>query len=284
MFPTHVGIARQTSTACGLAPHVPYACGDCACSASRRQTVNPCSLRMWGLRGRVRRQPPDVRMFPTHVGIARIEQFARMTTRNVPYACGDCALTSHRASRVSKCSLRMWGLRDRVRAGQQFRNMFPTHVGIARASSAARSASRNVPYACGDCAYLPTGLHPETQCSLRMWGLRGRVRRQPPDVRMFPTHVGIARAAGYLQEPASDVPYACGDCAGKHVLNDVRVVCSLRMWGLRGVGGTRQTGGMMFPTHVGIARTYWMTSASSSDVPYACGDCASTQYMQRYCS
>ena len=91
MFPTHVGIARIPRFLRLHGANVPYACGDCALVNTRCVCPTECSLRMWGLRALCRRMPQVARMFPTHVGIARVEWNRRHLGIYVPYACGDCA-------------------------------------------------------------------------------------------------------------------------------------------------------------------------------------------------
>ncbi len=177
-----------------------------------------------------------------------------MKDRNVPYACGDCATASNFGRRPCSCSLRMWGLRAAGDAVPDEYGMFPTHVGIARDRPLARTEGGDVPYACGDCAPMFQGHLGMRPCSLRMWGLRDFGNRPAAYRRMFPTHVGIARDALGRTCSLSDVPYACGDCAG-------------------GKAGIIQSN-IMFPTHVGIARAGAGAGCRTTDVPYACGDCA----------
>ena len=195
MFPTHVGIARQLPDFTAAMGNVPYACGDCACETRNRLASKICSLRMWGLRALVARLGCRDSMFPTHVGIARGHAACRFRFEYVPYACGDCAVSSASRRNRSPCSLRMWGLRDLPPAPPAP----PAHV----------------PYACGDCAELPNPLGLKLQCSLRMWGLRAERRRWNRARRMFPTHVGIARVEETGLRLTPDVPYACGDCADR---------------------------------------------------------------------
>ena len=152
MFPTHVGIARTEARTCDASSDVPYACGDCASAFAKRQIVDACSLRMWGLRESQQSIAPEQEMFPTHVGIARRCVMEWKDKRNVPYACGDCADAVKGAFTIGGCSLRMWGLREEVKRQRCRRCMFPTHVGIARNLHSPRQDRGNVPYACGDCA------------------------------------------------------------------------------------------------------------------------------------
>ena len=297
MFPTHVGIARQTAKAGTPRPNVPYACGDCAYAIQSSGVPAGCSLRMWGLRGSGRGTTRRPRMFPTHVGIARRHTTQAKQPGNVPYACGDCArstgprhrirtcslrmwglrgttLTVHGQTERWECSLRMWGLRALVVQTRGHLRMFPTHVGIARIWIPDADSRTHVPYACGDCAETGlTSLAP-SPCSLRMWGLRGVYPRVCTLRYMFPTHVGIARRLSDAAQISPHVPYACGDCAGAVNALGLRRVCSLRMWGLR-VGPVRALGeAVMFPTHVGIARIVCTLLDLLANVPYACGDCA----------
>ena len=173
-------------------------------------------------------------MFPTHVGIARRHHWPMARGTNVPYACGDCA-----------------GTCETMHAAI---GMFPTHVGIARNGQHRAVPCRDVPYACGDCAAASTPSGRPGRCSLRMWGLRDDLRSRLRPVHMFPTHVGIARIMMRVVWCGMDVPYACGDCAGRSLPGLGTTVCSLRMWGLRGTDGIGAAIGHMFPTHVGIAR------------------------------
>ena len=193
MFPTHVGIARDCRRTAYRARHVPYACGDCA----EALTLDARALFM----------------FPTHVGIARISAARAHPAMHVPYACGDCASLKSDCWRSPACSLRMWGLRDGVSNCGLGRAMFPTHVGIARPDIRRDPPARDVPYACGDCAQAQAANCRAPPCSLRMWGLRVYCLSLRPQERMFPTHVGIARAQSLQGLWVGDVPYACGDCA-----------------------------------------------------------------------
>ncbi len=314
MFPTHVGIARERCGALCQCGDVPYACGDCACGATRSERSLGCSLRMWGLRDREIVRPSRGRMFPTHVGIARTDATGASGRADVPYACGDCAGPYVSTIGYEECSLRMWGLRVIAHVGIFHGEMFPTHVGIARNQLENKTNHRNVPYACGDCAKPRRKAALSVPCSLRMWGLRDF----QPIVRvgdgMFPTHVGIARCRFCAKRQHGDVPYACGDCAPSTATTPTGVPCSLRMWGLRGAWsayrGIRRMfpthvgiaapdrrltaphlcslrmwglraenrsfgcADIMFPTHVGIARRAGCLRSCARHVPYACGDCA----------
>ncbi len=107
---------------------------------------------MWGLREDVQDEDVQDEMFPTHVGIARLEGVNYAWIEDVPYACGDCAATLCYPWKNGRCSLRMWGLRDSVHPIQDRDSMFPTHVGIARSRRSSWTERRDVPYACGDCA------------------------------------------------------------------------------------------------------------------------------------
>ena len=168
----------------------------------------------------------------------------------------------------------MWGLREDPVHARRRPCMFPTHVGIARPDRRQRVRREHVPYACGDCAGLPSSAAQLTTCSLRMWGLRESVFSFDDGSVMFPTHVGIARERVAVPFGAADVPYECGDCAYPIIAFIGHLVCSLRMWGLRVHRRPRRPHVAMFPTHVGIARIYPIGFRLSVDVPYACGDCA----------
>ena len=213
-------------------------------------------------------------MFPTHVGIARRTPGLRAMPVDVPYACGDCAVDWPRMEAALRCSLRMWGLRVLWANFSLRREMFPTHVGIARNRRHAAGLARYVPYACGDCAGWEPTRDGISECSLRMWGLRGGLGDGDMIAAMFPTHVGIARRGRGRRRRRAHVPYACGDCADTRPGDHKKGKCSLRMWGLRAEPQSEDRHEGMFPTHVGIARRYFREEPRMADVPYACGDCA----------
>ena len=213
MFPTHVGIARNKNHQHPAESYVPYACGDCADAGDQDRLRQECSLRMWGLRVVLPKKPPADAMFPTHVGIARVSAAAPSRPGDVPYACGDCASEPTVFRVVSRCSLRMWGLRGLDIGSTGYVGMFPTHVGIARHTPWPPPKVWHVPYACGDCAIEALVQAKCLTCSLRMWGLRGRVVKLESSNIMFPTHVGIARRTPPPIGACGNVPYACGDCA-----------------------------------------------------------------------
>ena len=190
---------------------------------------------MWGLRAASRTVREAGQMFPTHVGIARTALASSDRGHYVPYACGDCAPPKLAVRKVKQCSLRMWGLRDSAAPPVDDHDMFPTHVGIARPSTRRGMDSPDVPYACGDCARSFALFFVLFLCSLRMWGLRVFFLYRPFFAYMFPTHVGIARVPAIHSALARHVPYACGDCAARQWASCARMICSLRMWGLRGV-------------------------------------------------
>ena len=152
MFPTHVGIARTTGQERPTPRHVPYACGDCANAHALWTNAGLCSLRMWGLRAAGRSDVGTRKMFPTHVGIARHRGNCVDAYLDVPYACGDCAISRKNIRHPTQCSLRMWGLRVVAPRGARYFGMFPTHVGIARPDAFSPLRGTDVPYACGDCA------------------------------------------------------------------------------------------------------------------------------------
>ena len=233
---------------------------------------------MWGLRDQPQCQSRPRQMFPTHVGIARPSTRDDMDSPDVPYACGDCALWPPASGMSKRCSLRMWGLRDQQSRRYGRCGMFPTHVGIARRLPSPTVSRRNVPYACGDCAPSSPPRPALSACSLRMWGLRVVRGRSDLPPAMFPTHVGIARFIPSKHAWIEHVPYACGDCAANRPHTRKSRPCSLRMWGLRGLGCPAASGCRMFPTHVGIARSLYSLIGHLPHVPYACGDCAHFQH------
>src|SRR5437870_3616652 len=101
-----------------------------------------------------------------------------------------------------------------------------------------------------------------TTCSPRMWGWTAARAGQGEVVPVFPTHVGMDRVRFWWTPPAASVPHACGDGPTPLGLAPEIAQCSPRMWGWTDHVPTCRLWRRVFPTHVGMDRS-WCQCPSS---------------------
>ncbi len=145
---------------------------------------------MWGCFLRNNGETELHRVFPTHVGVFLIRQFADIQRKGLPHACGGVSLWYSVVGPTHTSSPRMWGCFLNPNLTRKEVTVFPTHVGVFPSSRPLRGAlSRSSP---------------------RMWGcFPGKVVRADIPV-VFPTHVGVFPLCGTAPCPRQSLPHACG--------------------------------------------------------------------------
>ena len=130
VFPTHVGMDRETGVGGRVRRSIPHARGDGPAPQARLQPPAQYSPRTWGWTEPGARGSPAPPVFPTHVGMdRRVEEFAASRI-GIPHARGDG---------------------PRAKAGDWLiTGVFPTHVGMDRRLRARRKRARGIPHARGD--------------------------------------------------------------------------------------------------------------------------------------
>ena len=135
VFPTHVGMDRRVRTRTRRRTGVPHARGDGPRDHGWLEIACECSPRTWGWTGKIRYSRCSNYVFPTHVGMDRMEILARLRLGGVPHARGDGPIVFIESAWMKTCSPRTWGWTDWRHRRHQRRGVFPTHVGMDRKNS-----------------------------------------------------------------------------------------------------------------------------------------------------
>ena len=132
VFPTHVGMDRISNFMGKPISSVPHARGD-GPKGGRLQTFEVwCSPRTWGWTGHQNEIVHRLPVFPTHVGMDRLEGGGACAGAGVPHARGDGPLFRQINFNRSLCSPRTWGWTDPCGTLVRVDLVFPTHVGMDR--------------------------------------------------------------------------------------------------------------------------------------------------------
>ena len=254
VFPTHVGMVRPDPLQ--HHPHrcFPHACGDGPQLRADNPEASEFSPRMWGWSGH--RNAPLLRrnVFPTHVGMVRFHPPVLVLRRCFPHACGDGPNSGLPARHINQFSPRMWGWSVMTVYIEYANGVFPTHVGMVRATRLPGGLVRGFPHACGDGPHLCSNVSARNWFSPRMWGWSVRCTSYLRAPAVFPTHVGMVRTRCPSSVCAWRFPHACGDgpCPPSLIRHSIRF--SPRMWGWSGWTGCPPSLIRVFPTHVGMVR------------------------------
>ena len=153
VFPTHVGVYRNTRPVSARIPCFPHACGGVPPPLDACLPASPFSPRTWGCTWMMRNSSANTRVFPTHVGVYRRVRRLNSDSARFPHARGGVPDNS--------CWFSPTGF------------VFPTHVGVYRYS----------------CRNVISGM----SFSPRTWGCTFPFGRLPQHQVVFPTHVGVYR-------------------------------------------------------------------------------------------
>ena len=176
VFPTHVGMDRDSYSAVNVPRGVPHARGDGPYSESVNQSILKCSPRTWGWTGARRPAGTTAPVFPTHVGMDRTGIRAGASRAGVPHARGDGPSFSHGFILHRWCSPRTWGWTVSLWPYGKYQNVFPTHVGMDRERGKRPFLVPCVPHARGDGPVKFAGGGSRVRCSPRTWGWTDSLR------------------------------------------------------------------------------------------------------------
>ena len=171
-----------------------------------------------------------------------------------PHACGDVPDNRPRRRRASPFSPRLWGCSVTWDVCHHRHALFPTPVGMFREPPLKEKDLETFPHACGDVPVIEGATVKCTHFSPRLWGCSVHRQLRAHIARLFPTPVGMFRAAASQSRPTATFPHACGDVP---VLIDSRgniISFSPRLWGCSGPPEVRDGRGALFPTPVGMFR------------------------------
>ena len=171
VFPTHVGVYRETPYHIPKRRSFPHACGGVPGVVYNAETGNEFSPRMWGCTAHTALLRQPLYVFPTHVGVYLSGFISSPFIKRFPHACGGVpefrGFTSKQGS------------------------VFPTHVGVYLYGTNRSSNLNRFPHACGGVPRLSPRSRVKAGFSPRMWGCTFVSAVAPASAAVFPTHVGV---------------------------------------------------------------------------------------------
>ncbi len=90
-----------------------------------------------------------ISVFPTHVGVYRLDPQADQWEIRIPHACGGVPFIDVLAAIDNAYSPRMWGCTAERRNKAMVEDVFPTHVGVYRYTEQIAENEERIPHACG---------------------------------------------------------------------------------------------------------------------------------------
>ena len=108
--------------------------------------------------------------------------------------------------------------------------------------------------------------------SPRMWGCSALIIEEFVGLLVFPTHVGMFRRDNVRSPFLPSFPHACGDVPDDGGQPFALDLFSPRMWGCSGTLRRVDFTNKVFPTHVGMFRSWRSRPLPRARFPHACGD------------
>ncbi len=211
-------------------------------------------------------------VFPTRVGMVRSFMDAVSILIGFPHACGDGPAGGETGRKQCEFSPRVWGWSEIKPQRPALRPVFPTRVGMVRASLVVMASPERFPHACGDGPHLAGATGGDMRFSPRVWGWSAKKITVRQQWAVFPTRVGMVQFAQCLVRTYDRFPHACGDGPESAMDSLQAMWFSPRVWGWSdGVGAVHCLFGV-FPTRVGMVRDVWAGRRARHGFPHACGD------------
>ena len=199
------------------------------------------SPRPWGWSEAERRIRDFTFVFPTPVGMVRLNENFSETEKCFPHARGDGPLIRVPTVKAPVFSPRPWGWSVDDQLTVQIDCVFPTPVGMVRLPAEQPAIFAGFPHARGDGPKNHPRMSNALQFSPRPWGW-SVFRNVPfPLLLVFPTPVGMVRTAATTTSPRATAtvamcfPHARGDGPGSFDPDSVTSPFSPRPWGWSGL-------------------------------------------------
>ena len=186
------------------------------------------------------------------MGVFPIVDPVVLPAKSLPHARGGVSsyLASCRSTPLS--SPRTWGCFHVDLSGCRAVSVFPTHVGVFLAKSAALLTSGSLPHARGGVSQITITIDKRVGSSPRTWGCFHSHRIPLLFHTVFPTHVGVFLPGRRSKRHTRSLPHARG---GVSMLKaDILELekSSPRTWGCFYLYTIKLVSLKVFPTHVGV--------------------------------
>ncbi len=265
-------MVRPRMRAIAVVLSVPHSRGDGPILPPALLLVPRCSPLAWGWSDQHGNIMVLGGVFPTRVGIVRLDFLGLTMLHRVPHSRGDSPSRPDSGSPLCPCSPLAWGWSGSSRLHTSGSRVFPTRVGMVRRRSTASPPPTCVPHSRGDGPGSAGSAGCGPTCSPLAWGWSGRSRGSFLPLFVFPTRVGMVRWCGPGRAPRPSVPHSRGD--GPRDAETVERVdgCSPLAWGWSAGRLRASLRADVFPTRVGMVRHGPSCPAPTSCVPHSRGD------------
>ncbi len=201
VFPTHVGVFRVDPDGRVTIACLPHTRGGVSSLLLREEERQQSSPHTWGC-FRVRAGDCHVGLvFPTHVGVFPGDCCLQDSRSSLPHTRGGVSVSSSTSPHALASSPHTWGCFPPSRTGQTATRVFPTHVGVFRASSSRSWRRPRLPHTRGGVSDDAFALLIAIESSPHTWGCFRPERREGAEETVFPTHVGVFLCRGDDEEP-----------------------------------------------------------------------------------
>ena len=252
VFPTRVGMFRPSP-----------------CPPTRRAWFSPHA---WGCSVEVAPRAHAGNVFPTRVGMFRTRTRVRSAGWCFPHTRGDVPICLALVMRGLPFSPHAWGCSGDDEPGGEARGVFPTRVGMFRVRRMISSSWCCFPHTRGDVPPAERVFARQERFSPHAWGCSAaREEAADPD-RVFPTRVGMFRAARRIRERNDRFPHTRGDVPWASDTLQTAATFSPHAWGCSVLPVCRRRTLRVFPTRVGMFRSATPCAPHSQSFPHTRGD------------
>ena len=164
------------------------------------------------------------RVFPTHVGVYRLDVPLVHLDCRFPHACGGVPGTDQLAAVKLLFSPRMWGCTGVFMEIPEKVLVFPTHVGVYRYCARSQWLLQRFPHACGGVPKTGAAGSHGHSFSPRMWGCTDVYLTEDEAASVFPTHVGVYRQGEIKHDCIDDSTAKTRSLTTKHPFLNSEIV------------------------------------------------------------
>ena len=214
----------------------------------------PFSPPAWGWSGGPGSAAAGACVFPTRVGMVRVLSRATIFATSFPHPRGDGPLDPGTGSRVIWFSPPAWGWSAIEERDDVIRSVFPTRVGMVRGWRRCTTSIVGFPHPRGDGPQVYDLVTFLGRFSPPAWGWSGPRANMTTENTVFPTRVGMVRAAKPWRGTAGSFPHPRGDGPFWRTSKAGPLMFSPPAWGwsARSMHALRLEN--VFPTRVGMVR------------------------------
>ena len=195
VFPTRVGMFRGQTQGRQVCLRFPHSRGDVPSIVSVISSSMSFSPLAWGCSDPHADVVGTGEVFPTRVGMFRPGFLRRASGLGFPHSRGDVPSDDGRISWRATFSPLAWGCSGTVLESCRASAVFPTRVGMFRASGRASTRRACFPHSRGDVPNSLRAAVPPCEFSPLAWGCSGSCRWRRTVDNVFPTRVGMFRSS-----------------------------------------------------------------------------------------